>query len=77
MQSKCNRNLTLLVFPDITEDKMKHCFLSDKVVAPLGESLKMYDCHVGCQCVTPPDFTCVRYASCPLAIMALNAQKTP
>jgi len=57
-------------------DATKSCSLGE-VTAPRGDFLRMYDCHVSCQCVTPPDFTCVQYTSCPLAVAAQNAIESP
>lgn len=54
------------------ETPATHCTLGD-VVAPRGTALKTYNCHVNCQCSTPPEFTCVQYPTCELA---LEAQKT-
>uniref|UniRef100_A0A6A7FMY8 Kielin/chordin-like protein n=1 Tax=Hirondellea gigas TaxID=1518452 RepID=A0A6A7FMY8_9CRUS len=57
------------------ETASTHCTIG-KTVAPRGTALKTYDCHVNCACSTPPDFTCVQYATCEIALSALKAGTT-
>jgi len=52
-----------------TESASTHCSLGT-MAAKKGQSLEMFDCHHVCTCLTPPYFTCTRYATCADAVYA-------
>ncbi|XP_018024000.1 uncharacterized protein LOC108679786 [Hyalella azteca] len=47
------------------------------LAGPVGSSLTTYDCHISCTCATPPEFTCVRYPTCEVALQAQKAGYIP